>query len=75
MSQILNLGKELLRINHDRNRIEFSTNGGRSWIARFSGANAGTFIDLSLNGEQILANTSKGLYVSNNSGRSWIKRG
>lgn len=75
MSQMINRGNELIRIcPNNENKVEYSTNGGRSWISRYSGSSCGEFEDLTDNGNEILATTSKGLYYSTNEGRSWIKR-
>jgi hypothetical protein len=75
MGQMINKGKELIRISPKQaNRIEYSTNDGRSWILRYSGSSAGDFTDISDNGKELLGITSKGLYYSRNDGRSWIKR-
>jgi hypothetical protein len=75
MAQMINRGKELIRISPKQsNKIEYSTNDGRSWISRYSGTSAGDFHDLTDNGKEILAQTSKGLYYSTNDGRSWILR-
>lgn len=76
MSQMINLGKELIRINpKDAQKIEYSTNDGRSWNNRYSGSSSvGGFEDLTDNGKEILATTSKGLFYSTNDGRSWNKR-
>ena len=41
MGQIVNFGREMIRINSEKNRIEYSTNGGNSWHSRYSGSNAG----------------------------------
>lgn len=75
MGQMIQRGKELIRINpSNKQKIEYSTNDGRSWISRYSGSSYGDFHDLADNGKEILAQTSKGLYYSTNEGRSWIKR-
>ena len=73
---MINRGKELIRIDPKNNqKIQFSTNDGRSWSGRFGGGSGwGDFQDLTDNGNEILATTSKGLYVSKNEGRSWSKR-
>ena len=34
MPQIVNLGKELVRINTQKNTVEYSQNEGRSWVKR-----------------------------------------
>jgi len=74
-SQLINTGSELLRINTAKNSIEYSLNGGRSWVTRCSNSTSyGTFISLLLYGREILACTSKGLYASQNYGRSFSPR-
>lgn len=74
MAQLINYGKELIRINTAKNSIEYSTNDGRSWISRYTGSFAGIFSDLFPFGKELLACTSKGIYYSTNEGRSWIAR-
>ena len=74
MANMLNRGKELIRIDPNNNKkLQCSTNDGRSWSSR-GGTHFGEFQDLTDNGGEILATTSKGLYVSKNEGRSWSKR-
>lgn len=68
-------GRELIRINPDDDRkLDYSTNDGRNWMPRYTGANSGDFEELTDNGREILATTSKGLYYSTNDGRNWMKR-
>lgn len=80
MPQIIKVGGglfskgELLRINPSNNTIEMSTNGGRSWIPRCTNTSYGTFRDLLLVGREILATTSRGLFVSTNAARSFSPR-
>lgn len=75
MGQMINRGKELIRINPtNKQKLEYSTTSGRSWNTRFSGSSIGEFNDLTDNGKEILATTSKGLYYSTTDGRSWNKR-
>jgi hypothetical protein len=75
MSQMLNLDKELIRIcPNNSQKLEYSTNDGRTWSQRYSGSSYGDFEDLTDNGKEILATTSKGLYYSTNAGRTWSKR-
>ena len=74
MPQIVNLGRELVRINVQKNSVEYSQNGGRSWVTRCSNASYGTFRDLLVYGNELLACTSKGVYVSTNDGRSFAPR-
>ena len=66
MPQLISYGRELIRIGSS-NKIEFSTNDGRTWNPRYTGSSAGTFHDL-------LPYGSKGLYFSTNQGRTWNKR-
>ena len=75
MAQEINLGSELLRIcPTDDNKIEYSTNNGRSWHTRYKGSSAGDFYDLAVFGDEIFAVTSKGIYTSKSEGRSWYSR-
>ena len=74
MAQLINYGREMLRINTQKNTIEYSTNDGRSWNSRYTSSSAGTFQQLSTDGRYLLATTSKWLYYSSNEGRSWNKR-
>ena len=74
MAQMIQRGKELIRINTPKNVLEYSTDGGRCWHRRFSGGNTGQFVDLFDYGSEILSCTSKGLYYSKDDGRSWHGR-
>ena len=74
MSQIVNIGSELIRINPAKNSIEYSNNKGNSWFSRHSGSSCGTFKDLLIYGGELIATTSKGVYYSNNKGCSWYCR-
>lgn len=76
MAQMINRGKELIRISTKQaNRIEYSKNNGLTWHSRFSGnSSVGDFEDLMDNGGEILAQTSKGLFYSKNEGLTWHKR-
>lgn len=75
MGQMINRGKELIRISpNSKTKIEYSTSAGRTWNTRYSGSSFGDFIDLTDNGKEILAQTSKGLYYSTNDGRTWNRR-
>lgn len=74
MAQMIQAGKEMIRINPAKNSIEYSTNDGRSWSSRCTSSMYGTFIDLLLYGTEIFAITSKGVYYSTNDGRTWSSR-
>lgn len=74
MSQMIQRGREIVRINTQRNSIEYSTDGGRNWHSRYTGSFAGTFTDLLDFGKEILACTSKGVYYSSDDGRNWHSR-
>ena len=67
-------GNELIRINTQKNTIEYSTKDGRTWHSRYTGNIAGTFIDLLDYGSEIIACSSKGIYYSTNKGLSWHSR-
>jgi hypothetical protein len=75
MGQMITKGKELIRIcPTNKQKIEYSTSDGRSWNTRYSGSSCGDFNDLTDNGKELLATTSKGLYYSTSDGGSWNKR-
>jgi len=77
MSLMIVKNRELIRVSpKDSKNIEFSTNQGRSWFVRYHGSASltGCFVDLSDNGSEILAQTSKGLFYSKTNGRNWFKR-
>ncbi len=71
MAQMIQRGKEWIRINTIKNAIESSKDGGRSWHIRFASSIAGSFVDLFDNGSEILGCTSRGIYVSKDEGHSW----
>ena len=71
MAQMIQRGKEWIRINTMKNAIESSKDGGRSWHIRFASSIAGSFVDLFDNGSEILGCTSRGIYVSKDEGHSW----
>jgi hypothetical protein len=55
MSLMIKRGSELIRINTQKNTIEFSTSDGRIWNTRCSSGLYGTFYDLTENGREILS--------------------
>lgn len=74
MAQLINYGREMLRINPRKNAIECSTDDGRNWRPRYTGSSAGVFLDLVQFGRELLACTSKGVYYSTDEGRNWHPR-
>ena len=75
MAKMIKRGKELIRISPTTaTNIEYSTSDGRYWTTRYSQPTCGDFYDLTDNGKEILAQTSKGLYYSTSEGRYWTKR-
>lgn len=75
MSQMIVVGNEFIRINPKNTfQIEYSYNGGRTWLIRYLGTAAGIFKDLQILGREIIALTSKGTYYSINGGRTWLLR-
>ncbi len=76
MSHLIQHGRELIRISpRDARKLEFSVNGGRVWLTRCISTIYGKFLDLNDSGNEILAQTEKGLYASRNDGRTWLRRG
>ena len=76
MAQMIQHGSEIIRINTQKNTIEYSKDGGRSWHIRFFNISGGKgiFVDLFDNGSEILACTSKGVFSSKDDGHSWHSR-
>ena len=76
MAQMIQHGSEIIRINTQKNTIEYSKDGGRSWHIRFFNISGGKgiFVDVFDNGSEILACTSKGVFSSKDDGHSWHSR-
>lgn len=74
MAQMIQRGREIVRINTQKNSIEYSIDGGRNWHNRYLVSSVGTFVDLLDFGSEILACTSKGIYYSKDDGRNWHSR-
>jgi hypothetical protein len=74
MPQTITWRKQRIRI-HPRNpeKLEASSDGGASWGLRYGGG-CGRFRDMDTVGEQIIANTDKGLFRSLNGGRNWTEK-
>ena len=74
-TRMVQTSNEIVRINPQKaNQIDYSTNGGRTWITRYSGTSSGEFIDMVIYNDELIAITSKGVYYSTRSGRTWINR-
>ena len=74
-TRMVQVANEIVRINPQKaNQIDYSTNGGRTWISRYTGTSCGDFIDMVIYNDELIAITSKGVYYSTNSGRTWISR-
>ena len=74
-TRMVQTSNEIVRINPQKaNQIDYSTNGGRTWITRYSGTSSGEFIDMVIYKNELIAITSKGVYYSTSSGRTWISR-
>ena len=61
----------LVRINPDKNTIEHSRSKGTSWIDRCSLTNKGTAMSLMDLGEELMMETTNGIYISNSEGVKW----
>ena len=74
-TRMVQVANEIVRINPQKaNQIDYSTNGGRTWISRYTGTSCGDFIDMVIYNGELIAITSKGVYYSTSSGRTWINR-
>lgn len=74
-TRMVQVANEIVRINPQKaNQIDYSTNGGRTWMSRYSGSSCGEFIDLVHYNNELIAITTKGIYYSTNRGRTWISR-
>lgn len=74
-TRMVQVANEIVRINPQKaNQIDYSTNGGRTWMSRYSGSSCGEFIDLVHYNNELIAITTKGIYYSTSSGRTWINR-
>lgn len=60
-----------VRINPDKNTIEHSRNKGTSWIVRCSLTNKGTAMSLTDLVEELMMETTNGIYISNSEGVTW----
>ena len=61
----------LVRINPEKNTIEHSKNKGGAWVVRCSLTNKGTAISLTDMGDELLLETTEGLYLSKSEGVTW----
>ena len=74
-TRMVQVANEIVRINPQKaNQIDYSANGGRTWMSRYSGSSCGEFIDLVHYNNELIAITIKGIYYSTNSGRTWMSR-
>ena len=74
-TRMVQTSNEIVRINPQKaNQIDYSTNGGRTWISRYTGTSCGEFIDMVIYNNELIAITTKGIYYSTNSGRTWMSR-
>ncbi len=73
MAKMINYDGELIRIA-SANKLEHSKNDGKTWSSLFNSSSIGDIQDLTDNGKEILATTSKGLYVSKNGGKTFSRR-
>jgi hypothetical protein len=71
MSTIVTHKGILVRINPEKNTIEHSKNKGVSWTVRCSLTNKGIAISLTDMGDELLLETTKGLFLSNSEGVTW----
>lgn len=70
MAQMVEFGREMIRINPSNNTIEYSRDG-RNWTRRYSSQYYGTFYDLCVVGSDIYAASAKGVIYSRDGGLNW----
>ena len=74
-TRMVQTSNEIVGINPQKaNQIDYSTNGGRTWMSRYSGSSCGEVIDLVHYNNDLIAITTKGIYYSTNRGRTWMSR-
>ena len=66
----------LIRVNPENAyRLGYSSNGGRTWLRLHDkNANTGEFKELIDKGNELLAETTKGVFYSRDGGRVWFCR-
>ncbi len=66
MPQMIEYKDMLIRIHSSNaNKLEYSRNGGKTWMQLYGGRlTIGTFKDIMVQGKELLASTSNGLYYS-----------
>lgn len=75
MPQIIETKDGLLRINFEKNILQLSPSGGRSWVNHcIDTTSYGVFRDLILYQGEVFAATSQGIYASKTGGRSFTSR-
>ena len=70
MAQMIEVGREFLRINSQKNTIEYSKDG-RNWARRGGPFMKGILNDICLFGQCIYAATSKGICYTKDNGVNW----
>lgn len=73
MPQLIEYGRDLIRINPSNNTIEYS-HDGRNWTRRCASQYYGTFYDLCLVAPDLYAATAKGVIYSHDGGRNWTTK-
>lgn len=69
MSLMIKRGRELIRISpKDPNKLEYSTNDGRTWATRFVGQLVGKTVKIFDKDGEIHISTDKGEFSANNGG-------
>ena len=74
MSLMVVNGSELIRYNPSTSSIEASNSRGFSWSMRYRCSDMGNIRALTLHKGEIILCSDKGIYVSKNSGKAWVKR-
>ena len=74
MSLLVSNGTELIRYNTSSADIEFSNNRGMTWFVRSHGRDMGNVRAMTLHKGEIILCSDRGIFYSQNDGRSWFLR-
>ena len=74
MPQIITIGSTLMRVNAQKNMLEVSVTGGRTWNPRFRSTSHGTLRDLLYYKGSVYMCCDRGVFVSSTEGKTFNPR-
>ena len=74
MPQIVTIGNTLMRVNTQKNMLEVSVTGGRTWNPRFRSTSHGTLRDLLYYKGSVDMCCDRGVFVSSTEGKTFNPR-